>query len=45
MRPGPDGAMQQGFNPAMMRGVPNGMQMNMKPNNLARTAMANNQNK
>jgi hypothetical protein len=35
---------QMQFNPAMMRNMPNGMQMANK-NNLARTAMANNQNK
>lgn len=34
---------QMQFNPAMMRNMPNGMQMANK-NNLARTAMANNQN-
>lgn len=36
---------QMPFNAAMMRNVPNGMQMAANKNNLARTAMANNQNK
>ncbi|KAI0121030.1 SOM1 protein [Xylariales sp. AK1849] len=38
----PDQGMQ--FNPAMMRNMPNGMQLAANKNNLARTAMANNQN-
>jgi hypothetical protein len=37
---------QMPFNPAIMRNMPNGMQMAAAKNNtLARTAMANNQNK
>lgn len=36
---------QMPFNPAMMRNMPNGMQMAANKNTLARTAMANNQNK
>ncbi|RYP93609.1 hypothetical protein DL770_000241 [Monosporascus sp. CRB-9-2] len=39
----PDGNGMFGQNP-MMRGIPNGMQMNKNQPNLARTAMANNQN-
>jgi hypothetical protein len=36
---------QMQFNPAMMRNMPNGMQLAAaNKNNLARTAMANNQN-
>ena len=40
----PDGAAMFNQNP-VMRAMPNGMQMNGKQPNLARTAMANNQNK
>jgi hypothetical protein len=39
----PDGSMS--FQNPMVRNMPNGMQMNAKQPNLARTAMANNQNK